>query len=441
MVALACTVFWVLGQAETASLPPPALVKFYEARARLLTGEIDWSRRDYSIPGWRSQHTNYYTTRLAPRERTLHSRGDEEGVPMRDEAGNPSKADTGYFASFEGPNMCFDRYEGEHVPYDANWLPKGATAGTPDLRSLGALPTFCYDEVQDALFKYTREYTESRDGALYVVTAQRGGEMLSWWIDPERDWQATRVTYAHEGVVAMEARVALAKFGNYWFPQSVAFSSRGYKDGTEPVDVVTVEKAVFNDPRQLKVLTPAEIGVTPGMYIWLKDNHMQKVGTGNWDGTRITGVHFFPGMELAGELVQRELAKAEAVSPTSQPVPPESEWAAYTRRFIDRYKLADDQTQSALQILKNAQEEAQRYLTRHAEDFKKLGDDEAAAPRAAAPDSALRRTELHDRRAKLRAPIDQIFEKQLKAPLEKLPTRKQRAAAEGAETTGKRGER
>jgi hypothetical protein len=420
-------------QPESASRPPDALVKFYEGRARLATAEIDWSRREYTAPAWRSEHTQYFTTRLSPRERVLYTRGDEEGVPARTNVGTPAKVPKGFFVSFEGPDAVFDRWDGEG---DAEWLAKGVSLGTPDLRCLGALPWFAYQDVSDAFWKdpgeatAPRKYSEWTEGSLRVVKAERPDGALTWWIDPQRGWQATRITFAREGVVEKEARIAVSKIGEYWFPQSVMFFSAGYRDGTEPSDVVTVDRAVFNDPRQPHVLTPADIGVTPGMSIWLKDDGMRKVGTGAWDGTKIISVRVFPNMGGGAEMVARLLVKTAPGAAASQPSVPESEWEVYTRRFIDRYKLTNGQTGSALKTLRDCQEQAQSYIARHKAEFEKMDQDERALPQADAAGREARLATIRDARQKLRAPIDEIFEEQLKPRLEKLPTRKQRAAAE-----------
>jgi hypothetical protein len=448
MVMLGCIIYMFLAssatQLQTGASAPDALVRLYESRARLTTAEVDWSRHQFEGPKFQTEHTKFYTSRLSAKERALYSRGDEEGVVTRDSEGGPSKVHPGSYMSFEGPDGVFDRWDGEH---EANWMPKGSARWTPDLRTLGTLPWFCYDDIHDAMWKdpgetpLPRSYSESTEGALRVVTATRAGAALTWWIDPQRGWQATRVTFSRDGVIEKEARIALAKFGEHWLPQSVMYFSNGYKNGTEPCDVTTIDKAVFNDPRQPQVLSPADIGVTPRMFVWLKDNTMKKVGTGTWNGARITGAHFFPGMGPGVQLVQQALEKAAPAAATSRPATPDSQWEAYTRRFIERYRLTDDQVEAALQILKNAQDQAQSYLTRHAEEFEKLRADEAILRAAGEPEGSTRQAALRERRAKLHEPIDEIFEKQLKARLEKLPTRKQRAAAEGVGPTTERSKR
>jgi hypothetical protein len=364
-------------------------------------------------------------------------------VASRTDTGKPAKAPPGFRLRFAGPDGDFERYDGQT---DATWMPKDALPDTPDLRALGVRPVFCWDrDIHDALWKDLgqapppRKYAARMDGSLHVVSVDVWDRTMTWWIDPDRGWQATRVTYSKEGVVEREARVSLAKFGEYWFPQSVMYFNQGYRNGTEPWDVVTVDKALFNDARQPQVLSPADIGITPRMFIWLKDNTMMKVGTGAWDGTQITDVNFFAGMGPRAELVTHLLEKGGLLALASQPVAaatsqatvPESEWEAYTRRFIERYKLTSDQAHAAMKVLHDCQEQAQTYLARHESEFKHLDDQEQAARQADAADRKTRLESLAEARRKLRAPLDEIFEQQLKPRLEKLPTRKQRADAEG----------
>lgn len=428
-----------IAQPDDATGRPNALVRFYESRARLATAEIDWSRRRYDGSPVEAAHTQYYTSRLSPEERTLRSRGDEEGASGRSDAGPDTNLN--FWSEFEGRNVMFQNHD---RPGDTRWIPKGTTAPVPDLRSLGAHPQFLHlGDVHDAFWKdpsvnpVARVYSERTEGGLRVVSAETGIGTITWWIDPQRGWQATRVTYSQGDKVVNEARVSLEKSGEYWFPKCVMYFSRAYQDGAEPSDVVTVDRAVFNDSAQPRVLTPADIGIMPGAFTWLEDNSGQKAGTGKWDGSKITEVRLFP--VPGAEYVALKLEKSQSPTTTpsagpppaaSQPVPPESEWEAYTRRFIARYKLTVEQSQSALRVLKGCQEEAQNYLDRHKAEFERLAKEEGTLQQSGAKQTDARLASIKEEREKLRGPINEVFEKQLKPRLEKLPTRAQRAAAE-----------
>jgi len=116
----------------------------------------------------------------------------------------------------------------------------------------------------------------------------------------------------------------------------------------------------------------------------------------------------------------------------------ESQWEAYVREFIQRYKLDDDQTQRAQAILKDCQEQARNYMGKRKSTIEDLEKRIAEANAANKPKEA---KEAQDRKAKLLEPIGQIFEKQLKPKLDRLPTRAQRQAAiqTGGRPSGKPG--
>ncbi len=109
----------------------------------------------------------------------------------------------------------------------------------------------------------------------------------------------------------------------------------------------------------------------------------------------------------------------------------ESEWERYVREFIEKYKLDDAQQERARAVLKDCQEQAQHVMRRRKSELDRLdekikgltGNNEAAKIKELG--------ELNQQRTKLLEPISDI-EKQLKAKLEKLPTRAQRQAAEQA---------
>ena len=112
----------------------------------------------------------------------------------------------------------------------------------------------------------------------------------------------------------------------------------------------------------------------------------------------------------------------------------EDEWERYTRTFIARFELDDEQRNSAWRIMRDCQQQRARYLAskraRVVQLQRRLSEnksDEAEKPLREIT-NALRELE------ELKRPVVKIFEKQLKPRLDKLPTRAQRAAA--AEKSG-----
>jgi cell division septum initiation protein DivIVA len=111
----------------------------------------------------------------------------------------------------------------------------------------------------------------------------------------------------------------------------------------------------------------------------------------------------------------------------------ESQWEAYVREFIQKYQLDEAQTQRANSILKDCQEQARRVFDKHKDDLERIDKKlQSLAETKEGPDKLKELNELNQQRAKLLAPIDEIFERQLKPRLDKLPTRAQRQAAEAA---------
>lgn len=107
---------------------------------------------------------------------------------------------------------------------------------------------------------------------------------------------------------------------------------------------------------------------------------------------------------------------------------PEDEWTVYTRRFIERYQLNDEQRQKAFQILRRQQEARDRYLRRKVDEMAQVTRLLTEAATEEDRQASLRAYE------QLNAPVNQIFQR-LQERLETLPTRAQRKAAEEAGLT------
>jgi len=107
----------------------------------------------------------------------------------------------------------------------------------------------------------------------------------------------------------------------------------------------------------------------------------------------------------------------------------ESKWEAYVREFIKKYRLNDEQTQRALAILKDCQEKGQRYIKARKAELEKLDRLVAGMKDSKDKRKLDQIAKINTQRAKLLEPLNQIFERQLKPRLEKLPTSAQRRAA------------
>lgn len=108
----------------------------------------------------------------------------------------------------------------------------------------------------------------------------------------------------------------------------------------------------------------------------------------------------------------------------------ESQWEQYVREFCQRYQLEEAQVQKAYSILRECQELARRQLEKRKPELERLDKKQANLAGSTDPEKAKELAELNERKQKLLQPIGEIFEKQLKPRLEKLPTRAQRQAAD-----------
>lgn len=111
----------------------------------------------------------------------------------------------------------------------------------------------------------------------------------------------------------------------------------------------------------------------------------------------------------------------------------ETEWEAYTRDFIAKYQLNEEQTQKAMTILKSCQDNAAKVAAGNKSEMEQLEKREAEL--RSSKDAAAKGKELGEitkRKEALTKPIGDIFETQLKPRLDRLPTRAQRKAADEA---------
>ncbi len=430
---------------------PQALENLQRQRDALQTATIEFSwqnHRDFSWP-------RFYTGRLANQDEIAIDRGDPDGL-MRASDGSVNPA--------QGVPRLTLKLEEETWIYESD----GMRAREEEecrlaehihrLRTLGASYHNSYSDLHDTLWRDrvsqpgARSYSEEVRDGLDVVTCETDYGTITWWIDPRRGWSPVRVVLRQHGEVVAESRSTLKQFGGVWYPDMVLFFSKGYKDGQEPLETVKVHAARFNKPEHPQRFTPAGIGVEAGMTVE-KVNADQTIEVRVFDGTKAVSQAEFNRRYRAGEIelgptflrslaqadareAQREAARQEPAKPIERAESSsawdgvqhlvESEWAAYTRRFVVRLKLDDEQSQKAWLILRQCQELADKHIKSHEADFERLDRPLQAAREA---DDAKELSALEQRRAKLMEPMNLIFEEKLKPRLDAIPTRAQRRAA------------
>ena len=117
----------------------------------------------------------------------------------------------------------------------------------------------------------------------------------------------------------------------------------------------------------------------------------------------------------------------------------ESEWDRYVKEFIEKYELNDEQTQKANSVLEDCKSQANGYLASRKAKIELIDKQLAELRTSKDKNKAAQTKKLSEQRQEMLAPIDQIFEKQLKPRLDRLPTRAQRKAGDEKAAKGKRG--
>ena len=394
----------------------------------------------------RDQATRYFcfaTSRFANNDRIWINRGDEEGVLSRDSGGKPVPAGTPWSNPMHTLSRDGELWRSEENTGSGSRFQDGRPNNlVVDPRTFGLRAAMTHATLAEALKPNPGapkrwRYSESTEGDIHVVTGEcEDGRVTQWWIDSQRGWNPIRVR-TQKGDRWWESRTTLRQFDGVWFPETVEYRDSRWKDGANPQWTIRVYDAEFNKPEHPDHFTPQDIGIESGMGLALLDTNFQPREWGFFDGKQFVPVT---------DYYEKRVADARAASETPPPMDLEqvrtrveavrryeSVWEAYTREFIEKYALGEDQTQKAWQILRDCQDNAKNYLTKRLSYIQKLErelaglkdlDEKERAPRAAA---------LADVLDKLCKPIDTIFERQLKPRLAKLPTRKQRAAVEKAE--------
>jgi hypothetical protein len=211
--------------------------------------------------------------------------------------------------------------------------------------------------------------------------------------------------------------------------------------------------ATFNQPEHPAELTPKNIGVQVGSTIRYLSRSNPRVPM-RWDGQRSVTQEEFAQRVKSGELrpgpaLMREAARlrvlregaekpfhdALVAHPSSQPVARsapafETEWERFTHEFIVRYELNADQTEKAWTICRECQARGSAYVRAKQHDFDSNAAEFERLRITTAGDAEALRAHAEARRVELLAPLQVMFDQQLRPRLDALPTRAQRKAAE-----------
>lgn len=383
----------------------------------------------------------FYTWRCADGDVLSTDRGDENGSFRTATEDGPQwpQRPTNYLID-EGQNWEYS--PGSAVvrttgPRQSNHL------ATRDLRASGLNPVVPSWPLEAILSQPERvepptfEQEELQDGTWHVTVNWNlsNGQINRWnyWIDPNRNWNIIRSFSTTDGIGGDRTNVIDYMLVDcQWFPREVLRLS---SDGTVTSRLEVIHAQV-NRPEHVQDFSPADMGLETGVFVMPS---FPGAPGGVWDDNALLAPGEYTrrvelGLLEAGPGVRREWERlrAQSAPPSSAPAAEhtpaaariggrprfESEWEEYTRDFIRRYRLTPDQSQRALTILRDCQARAWDFLRRHRAEF-----EAAERARSTSPTSAPA-ARLKD----LLAPIDAIFEEELKPRLNKLPTREQHAA-------------
>ncbi len=438
------------------STEKPSLLRCAEesrSAVRLRTARIDWVRELVSGP---AKGVRFYTTLIGGNRVARINHGDEHGrdVAVSDTA---LAGPLGYLVEPDG----VWRYE-QRNPL-AQLLPRSEAAALAiyDLRLLGLCPIRLdvpFEEEVRAAGHPTVEYRVFPDDGLECVAARSGDVEVRWWIDTAKDCSPVRTAVYRRGEPVGERRIDLRHVDGVWFPSRV----RSYQGGSDGplLDVLDLYAVQINRPGHPMPLRPSDIGLEPGVCVVVTNREPGEARWWNGDelvsheqwaadvraGKRVPG----PGLlryrrqaevrlNDADPLTASRSATANVVQLLNGGARLLSDWERYARDFIERHGLDRDQTQRALIILGDCQEEASAYITRRRGDFDVLDARLLAMTNHSDPARG-DWTRLQSERDRLTAPLDEIFVSRLQPRLEALLTSEQRRRVTGPTTQPAKGD-
>jgi len=408
-------------------------------------GVVEWHLQSYE----ETSNTRNYTSRFSKANRLLTDRGDGDGIITLDPVGRPMPGPFHYLRRAKG-----EQWHSNGRSVSAVLIPPEPAQGEfPifDVRTAGLCHWPDWSSDVHALLsspsgKHRTKvtYAEEVQDGLHVVTASystpTGARVQQRWrLDPQRGWSPVRCEYLENGELLAESRTSLRNFNGVWFPESVAFFAKRYKDGKSPTQVLAVDSAQFGESLPDEI-TLDEIGIEVGTNLRVQATKTEPAKALIWDGTRGVAIDEFFARVKKGELKQganvlRFLAEDPVAMPATDGsgIPPAAqntldEWERYVKRFVEEHSLPEPQQKSAKGILTNCKDKARNYCLSKKRDFDRLA--ELSRPTPPVVDGAVNITKWNsdrlDLERKLMRPINQIFEQDLKPRLEAILSSEQR---------------
>lgn len=442
MLLLLTTMFVISGSSDK----PRALEAMEKSRNALDRVYIRWKWMD-NFDQYSQGAPLSYETRIAGHDYSFTNNGTPEGVAAWHESGEPIPDSRISYLAREN-----DRWELDVDLFKGRmWESPAPLQEEPDVRTIGLLPvpkTIC--TVTEAVWDFpnkstARTYSERQVDGKFVVEMKLddSNEVVTWVIDPQKDWNPIQVSLSVAGVTVTDCRSEYRQYDGVWFPESIVY----YDGAGNAVTQIETESAEINKPDLPKSLAPEDIGFLSGTFvISSKDKEIGGGKTGVYlerrgfvtpaefatltkrgeakTDERIT--RFFEKLREQGKLVGGSAASQAQSSPKNSKIIPnqvDDEWDRYTRDFIRHYKLDSEQTQKAELILKNVKERRTNYVQSKKRRFGEL-EVELKKPKDA--DHLIK---LRNEFEALCKPISDLFENQLKPRLADLPTSRQKEVA------------
>lgn len=449
LTVLACNV-----EALFAGDLPPAIEAMVAARA-YTPGIVSWSRLD----GEGETALQYITRWSKNGDCIFEYRGDDDGWTLHDEKGRG----VGRFPRLtligdEGV-IGFQETGTSAQWWKPGWPPGPVTEPAPlgEVRNVLGAGLWYNDITLEHKFGPAgvlreplldgADWTERRAGRLIAVTAnvQGGRANITWYIDPERDWNPERVVMKDsEGNVA-ECRSKLEKFNGRWLPAVTEY----YQNGQLQSQIVVSDAAFTNDAPS--DFTPGDLGMEPGVVFSMQnaDNDQNwtwdgvgvvprqefyqaiKEGKRKWGPTfeRIRSGQGYDSPYMTEEDRVRLQFKRQQLRLQAYEARRNGAWLAFVTDFIAKHKLDAEQSQKAMAILRDCEEmAAQVYASQKPAVTRAIAALESA--RTAGDLDKIKAVEAE--LIQMNTPLDEIFNKQLKPRLNALLTRAQLRAAEPA---------
>jgi hypothetical protein len=439
LLAVASHSLSVAALARASEERPAELLALENARAALLTGQIDFSVHTNRPCGTWWDEPRFYTARFGGDDYLLEDRGDREGVVWRGPDGQPHP-DVGRrpyrWLVHDGKQWAM---RDGSLAAEVNLL----VSDVIDARCFGIvsmLPLGGASSLHERIWRTgdaTYETGQTADGLQEVIARHaRGNWEKRWLLDPQRGWNPVRVTVTVGGKFRSEGRTSLKKYGDVWFPEVCEIYDHTYKDGTEPLYVMRVYSTSFNQPDQPLRFTPGDIGIEVGTNIHIRrDWQNRETVTMGWDGQRLVTREEWRRRFHSGELKKgrRNVAALERSFAMGEDAESKIRlMTGYTLGFIKQYALDDEQTQKAMSILADCRKRAESYGASKKDEFDRIRREALATydDASLSPDERSRKLEpLKQRMLRMERPLERIYYHELIPRLNKLPTRAQRDAA------------